>query len=56
MRLQLQTERERETLERVAEGWEAIPSCYREGFEVWLSQHFEDILKYYGSTNLEVGD
>lgn len=53
MKIELQTDTERQALVRVAEGWEAIPSCYLQGFEIWVSEHFEDLLRYYGAHELE---
>lgn len=48
------TAREKEVLNIVADSWDCIPSCYLGGFEEWLGEHFDGLLKQYGSENLEV--
>lgn len=52
MTIYLSTDKEKQTLCDVAEGWECIPTCYLEGFEGWVSQHFEELLRYYGAQQL----
>lgn len=54
MKIELQTGTEKQTLARVADGWEAIPNCYLQGFEVWASEHLEALLRYYGSHELQI--
>lgn len=52
MKITSLTTKEKATLDTVAEGWEVVPTCYQQGFEVWLSDNFDRLLRQYGSEEL----